>query len=514
MHETQSSKEALQDIQTEVKTCFLNVLRSCFGEKSEQLFLQVKRLCREDFQDTLNSEIAYNAYDILCFLKASFEQMDTFPSAASFASKYPDYKGITPLQGRLPKELEEDISRIERFTQHSNFARKLFSVASDVRLNGITTETLTLVQDMYEETHKGYASKDRDYKKEVQENAKEGFYRLYVDPVDRLTRGFHKGYITTIAAYAGGCKTTWALNAALHNALEGLHVVYMSFEVASDQMWAKLMSVYSFINESPIGTRNAIPFQDILSDDLTPEQRKNLDILDESWKQKIQPNLTLLDESDIAETDMEEESVRQLLYRIDDKHPIDLLIIDHITFLKFYNGHGRNPSSKDEYGKLNNYVAFFRKLATTFRIKEGKPQKIGVILLSQINRKGYEAALKSMDTDSKNIQGKYTMTALAEANELDRSSGYVLSIFRNASSDTALIQLLKNRNGDTCEDGVTATTQLQYGVFGDTITVSNEDFRREVRSKKKSQETPSDDLNANSLEWSNIFESEEDLFKI
>lgn len=512
MQENQISNEAFQDIQAGVKDCFLNVLRSCFGENSEQMFLQVKRLCREDFRDTLNSEIAYNAYEVLCYMKSAFEQMDIFPSAVSFAAKFADYKGITPLNGRLPQELNDDISRIERFVQNSIFARKLFAMASDVRLTGITMETLNLVQTMYDETHKINDPQERDYKKEAEESAKEGIYRLYVDPIDRLTRGFHKGYITTIAAYAGGCKTTWALNAALHNALEGLHVVYMSFEVSSDQMWSKLMSIYSFIRESPIGRKNAIPVQDILSYNLTPTQKKNLDTLDESWKKKIRPNLTLLDETDIAETDMEEDAVRQLLYTIDDRHPIDLLVIDHITFLKFYNGHGRNPSSKDEYGKLNNYVAFFRKLATSFRIKDEKPRKLGVILLSQINRKGYEAALKNIDPNSNSTQGRYTMTALAEANELDRSSGYVLSIFKSSSSDTALIQLLKNRNGEICEVGVDTQTNLRYGIFGNTENVSNEDFKREVCSNMSAQvETKPDDLNNESLEFGEIF-TEETLF--
>ena len=509
MEENQISREAFQDVLANVKDCFLNLIRSCFDKTSENLFLSLRRLCKQQYADTLNAEVAYNASHILEYLKENFENMDMFPSAASFAQKFTDYKGVSPLNGRNQREIEEDITTIERFVQNAIFARKLFSLASDVRMTGITTDTLNVVQGMYEETYKGVLLPERDIIEEMHRQEESPRYRLYVDPIDRLTGGCEKGYITTIAAFAGGCKTTWALNIALHNALAGLHVVYMSFEVASDQLLAKLLSAYSKYHESPIGSQNAIPLRAFGSISyMNKTQRKHLEILEDFWEKELKNNLTLLDETDIGSTDMEANAVRQLLYKIDDKHPIDLLIIDHLTFLKYYNGQGTGAQIRDEYGKLNNYVAFFRKLATSFRIKNGKPQKLGVILLSQINRKGYESALKS-DTNN-----KYIITSLAESNELERSSGYVLTIFKSASSDYAVIQLLKSRNGVICEEGLTTLTQLPFSVFGDTVTLSNDEFFREIHKESTCCLSNDEPQDAQEMDWNILFENEQDLFAI
>ena len=76
--------------------------------------------------------------------------------------------------------------------------------------------------------------------------------------------------------------------------------------------------------------------------------------------------------------------------------------------------------------------------------------------------------------ESNSHHGRYTLTSLAEANEVEKASSYVFTIFANRESNTAFIQLLKNRNGAPLEDGVCAPIEPEYSRFGD-LTIVPED---------------------------------------
>ena len=137
---------------------------------------------------------------------------------------------------------------------------------------------------------------------------------------------------------------------------------------------------------------------------------------------------------------------------------IDLLVIDQAQLLKF--GGGINQAG-NETSVINLYVSFFRQQAINF-LHSKRP--CTVLMLSQINRDGYNYACKH--------GGRYSLTNLAEANELERASAIVLALYSDESlkdSKQVSIQMLKSRNGETIIEPVISFFDPVYYAFGSSV---------------------------------------------
>ena len=88
-----------------------------------------------------------------------------------------------------------------------------------------------------------------------------------------------------------------------------------------------------------------------------------------------------------------------------------------------------------------------------------------------MNRDGYNYACKH--------EGRYSLTNLAEANELERASAIVLALYTDESlkaSKQVSIQMLKSRNGETIVDPVISFMDPVYYVFGSEVSQSGQIF--------------------------------------
>lgn len=105
------------------------------------------------------------------------------------------------------------------------------------------------------------------------------------------------------------------------------------------------------------------------------------------------------------------------------------------------------------------YISFFRQNAIDW-IKEGR--QVCMLMLSQSSRTGWQEASKN--------QGQYRLTALAEANELERASSVVMSVFTDTALkqvNAAKIQVLKNRDGEVMTEAMEIFVDPAYYAFGD-----------------------------------------------
>lgn len=105
------------------------------------------------------------------------------------------------------------------------------------------------------------------------------------------------------------------------------------------------------------------------------------------------------------------------------------------------------------------YISFFRQNAIDW-IKEGR--QVCMLMLSQSSRTGWQEASKN--------QGQYRLTALAEANELERASSVVVSVYTDSALkqvNSAKIQVLKNRDGEVMTEAMEVFVDPAYYVFGD-----------------------------------------------
>ncbi len=143
---------------------------------------------------------------------------------------------------------------------------------------------------------------------------------------------------------------------------------------------------------------------------------------------------------------------------------LDAVIVDYIQLCKFSG----NGMTRDANAQINSYVTFFRRLGQNFR-KEVDPvtgkesvRQLTMILLSQINRDNWRRA--------RNNDGKYDITCLADANELERGSYRVFTTYTNEDlkgRKSAQVQILKNRTGQTMYEPAVCYADGEAYVFCD-----------------------------------------------
>ena len=161
-------------------------------------------------------------------------------------------------------------------------------------------------------------------------------------------------------------------------------------------------------------------------------------------------------------------------------HGIDLFVIDHAQLLKF------DTSMKgigNETNIVNTYVSFFRQCVLNW-IKSG--HQVAGLILSQASREGWKEAVRH--------EGRYRLTALADANELERAATLVLSVYCSESLkqiNTVKVQILKNRDGQAWEEPMEVFADPVYYLFGNN------------------EESTAIGMDFNSMDMSNLFKMDQ-----
>lgn len=116
--------------------------------------------------------------------------------------------------------------------------------------------------------------------------------------IDSLIYGIQKKYIYTIGADTSGGKTSFAVDIFVYNLLKNagdtpVSILYYSFEMSSDILYAKLLSRYLFDEYDEV-----ITYKDILSltETLSDEQYKLINLC-KPWLFELQKHLTIYDKS-------------------------------------------------------------------------------------------------------------------------------------------------------------------------------------------------------------------------
>lgn len=255
--------------------------------------------------------------------------------------------------------------------------------------------------------------------------------------------------------------TTWAVNMAVKNAMEGKNIAYISLEVTKEQLEYSILSLFS--NDSRFTNMGYKPLEhrSIRQNKLYSDEINFLcDVLEPEYRRVIEPNLHILDESKFKT--FSESEILDVLYKLDDEKPLDAVFFDHAGLFAFksplYNAGNVGVA-------INKYVSFIRQISICFRKQEGKVRSIASILLAQTNRSGHKEAERSFkklsminrpnksnkasDSSVTQIEG-YQLRALSDANELERCSSVVLSVFSSDELKTqrrVYVQLLKTRYG-------------------------------------------------------------------
>lgn len=290
--------------------------------------------------------------------------------------------------------------------------------------------------------------------------------------MDERTGGLQPGTFNCLAGFAGAGKTTAAVNIAYNAISMGKNVCYITLEVPKVDMGYNFLSRHSY--ESKF--KKTISHSIIKKKELSKADNEYLfDTVLPDFNENLENHLFILDETDFnAYTFRDLELKMKECDDISTKRNgsgIDLVIVDQAQLLKFGGGISQ---AGNETSVINLYVSFFRQQAINFLHSK---RSCTVLMLSQINRDGYTYASKH--------EGRYALTSLAEANELERASAMVIALYSDESlkaSKQVSIQMLKSRNGETIVDPVLTFMDPVYYAFGSEKENSGQMFTGELDS--------------------------------
>lgn len=284
------------------------------------------------------------------------------------------------------------------------------------------------------------------------------------------------GYITH--------NTTFALNIARYNAYYlGYNIAYISLETPKTDMNWNLLACHSYYYNPQLPKIKKYPFipHDKMrhckmsleeEDYLFNEVEKDLkgDYIGKDGKKHHRGQIVFLDESDFNNFSFAE--ISTVLEKVDDQlgGKLDAVIVDYIQLCKF-SGSG---FTLDANSQINSYVTFFRRLSQNFRKyvnpENGKEtvKDLTMILLAQINRTSWQKASRN--------DGRYDVTCLADANELERGSYRVFTTYTTEEMKqrkAAQVQILKNRTGQTMSEPATVYADGESYVFMSDENINN-----------------------------------------
>lgn len=405
------------------------------------------------------------------FLKESYENSGTTPTEEYFLQKFDMMKVPFKSAKELSLvDLKVHVANLIHKRVNQDASKNLMKIATEVAQSGFTYDHLDLIRQyanlskdevVVDTTESSDSFRDFYNQKKQQPTG----LQTFIKEIDSKIGGMAPGSLTTLAGYTSHGKTTFAANIAYNNAKKlNYNICYLSLEVPKEDMMYNFLSRHSF---EPKFTKFAyVPHEKMRFCTMSDEEESFImgEVLDDFMTSG--GKIRILDETDFKTMSFGE--IREKLEGVDDEmveetgYPLDAVFVDHAQLLKFSQS-GKKYSNENSV--LNDYISFFRKLSIDFRRdSEGNSRKLAVLLLSQINRDGWKRAVKN--------NGQYNLNALAEANELERGSQIIMTIFTDEQlklANEAHVQLLKNRNGVTMNEPTSLFADFRAYVVGDDM---------------------------------------------
>ena len=271
-----------------------------------------------------------------------------------------------------------------------------------------------------------------------------------IGPLDEDLRGLGFGTTTCIFGYVSSMKSTLALNIAYQGVKNGFNMLFITLEVPKQFMYFQILSLHSYHEGARLGG-DPIPYETIMKGDMSAAQKNFLfKSVEPDFKNTFPGKLFFAGANDLGGASYSE------LVTLCSGFPvvIDGVILDYFQLLIPY------INDKNEYLGAIRLGRDFSRLALG---SEASPPKI-VILVSQVNAKGYEEAIKS--------KGLYSLKAIAETPGLARDAYYAISTFLDndlRGSREAKICLLKNKSGKVWADPKSVPVAHEYMAMGRNV---------------------------------------------
>ena len=295
---------------------------------------------------------------------------------------------------------------------------------------------------------------------------------------DKATYGIQRGTMSVIAGDTGAGKSTLALwrnvycpiKHALANDLKNIHILYYSFEMASELLLAKLLSLYIYDTYGYVAPHEKIlSFTEIISPDLY-----NYVLKSREWLDMIEDDLLTIEDrrkssggiwksctewcNKFGRTDiiLNEKGQEFEVYTANDKDQYLIVVVDHIKLLKITKN-----SVREEIEACSNYLIALRNR-----------YNISPCVVQQLNRNS-----KAMDRKMNGFE-MLGLDDLSDSSAPSQAAEQVIGIFFPHREKIAvcegypiktvfkdrirILQILKNRYGRSD----TAQAVSFYGEIG------------------------------------------------
>ncbi len=258
-----------------------------------------------------------------------------------------------------------------------------------------------------------------------------------LEAVDKVCHGIKRGELWVHAAAPGQLKTTFAVNWAYNLVTRyRANVLYVSLEMKYEHL-RRLTSVLHTAN----GIFRAqgfkpLDYRKVRDGDLATAEEEafyKAALEDFSTNPEYHRFRIWAPDHDVTIGD-----IRVYAELLQKSMDIGLIVIDHGGLVKAQKAH------KDYTVELNSVLRDSKKLALHFNGGQGVP----VLMLFQINRQGQDMVEKKVGTPD---EGRYAFSALAYANEAERSADYVTTTYHNDAlkkQGVTIMANLKNRDND------------------------------------------------------------------
>lgn len=263
---------------------------------------------------------------------------------------------------------------------------------------------------------------------DYRERANKGIHRGVLtgfSQLDSLTYGAQRGEFWLVAAYAGEGKTQSLTNMAYHAVMNGQNVVFFTLETLRDQVRRRFITRHG--NHEKFGLNEGLRYSEIKGGRLGAEELEAFEKVAadlKAWKANGYGRLEVAwqPRGSLVETLQARAEVYGSMFEV------DLIVVDYAGLMRSSGGGLRQEQLVDILQSL-------KGLATGFNSGQGVP----VISAYQTTRQKRDEARRT---------GRYTLDALAETAEAERSADLVLSLLMmedDAREVTA--QVLKYRDG-------------------------------------------------------------------
>lgn len=286
----------------------------------------------------------------------------------------------------------------------------------------------------------------KDYMKKHQSSSlQEGMYFL-LEKIDDSVRGMKLGQLMVIAGFTGQGKTILSNNIAHSGLIQKLNGMYVTLEMSAREIQEIMYVLHAnsceWLDHPVYGKKYANMIGKVTMNGVVYGELNNeaLDFFDNVVRKDLDESENYGDlliwqpEEALTPIKLEQKIYDYHAQLLEEGKTLDYVIVDYVGLMV--------PDRNERYGDynvdLNNMLKKLKNLAITF----DNGRKLRVITPWQMNREGLKEALKN--------DGIYSLTALSNANETERSSDIIVSVFMTKEmkkSEIIKISCLKYRKG-------------------------------------------------------------------